>query len=455
VVVQLSDEIFNRLKNGQFDSVEINNTISFEEMPLYHVVGRIPGENSNIAVVLSAHFDHMGEGGATFFPGALDNASGTTALLHIAQQLMTISMENPFEFDIVIAFFNSEEHAGENMFPDGSQHFIPILRNDYHTIFNINIDGVGVRDGESYMIGDSAGYELLQAIETFFADRDTFLDRSMSITSDNISFINAGLPSVNFTSSHYDEPGIAHTNIDTIELLSIPQILRLGDMIVSFITEVGNSVFIKVDNGYQADYYGMSVQFANVFDRLRAGEYVRFYDEFYTYFPEERQFLFTYYEAVENDERLAYISSFGDYTLRIVSGRTGYIWHQFLYFNSKNPEAYDLAIMPITPNSVETMRQRGQLTEVADSPGFYIHRIYHEERGILDRILAFIFTDGENSFYVRPLIRFEVVPDFAFRTEDGYAMLIHFGLVFRNEAEMAEAIHTLQFHEFVDRWIRA
>ena len=455
MVVQLSDEIYYRLQNGQFDSVEINNTIAYDEMQLYHVVGRIRGANSLIGVVLSAHFDHMGEGGATFFPGALDNASGTAALLYIAQRLKTISEENPFEFDIIIAFFNSEEHAGENMIPDGSQHFIPILKNDYETIFNINIDGVGLRDGESYMIGDSAPPDLLSSIEDFFADRDTFLDRSRVIVSDNMSFTNAGLPSVSFTSSYYHEPGIAHTNIDTIEFLSISQILRLGDMIVDFIAELGCSVFIETNDGYEADYYGMSVKFADVFARLRAGEYVRFYDEFYVYFPRERQHFFTYCEIVEYDERIAYISSFCDYTLRVVAGSLGHPWKRFLFFNSVNPDAYDLVITFMAPESIETMRQREQLTEVADLPGFYTLRLWNATEGVVldgDRIFAFVFTDGKNNFSVRPLSRFEVEPRFTFRTEDGDIMFIQFGAVFRTKEEITEVIHTLQLHEFVEGW---
>lgn len=458
VVVQLSDEIYQRLQNGAFDSIEINNTVAHPEMQLYHVVGKIRGNNPSIAVVLSAHFDHLGEGGTTFFPGAFDNASGTAALLHISERLRAISNEQQFEFDIIIAFFNSEEHGDESRRPFGSQSFVEQLQNDYETIFNINIDAIGLSDYESYVIGNVGDLRLRSAIESFAEERGIVLDSSETIMSDNMNFMDVGLPSVNFTSSYFLTTNIAHTTMDTHEVLSIPQILRLSDMIVDFIADMGNSVFGdgETDDDFEIDEEAealMFIKFEALLDRLRDGEEIIFYEEFYAYFPEEGQFYFSYYEAIEYDERLTYISRFGDYELRLIRGRPDFYRRTFIYFNAETPDAFDLHILPADHARIETMRQTNDITEIADIPGFYIMR--NIEYGV---IMGFIFTDGENYFRVhggrvvaeeRPIHRSEPY---------GYASLtswIRADFPSRNEEELTEFIRDFQFlfHEFAENWL--
>jgi len=56
-------------------------------------------------IVLSAHFDHIGRSGNRIFNGADDNASGTAALLSLAQQLI----EKPLEHNFILLFSDGEE----------------------------------------------------------------------------------------------------------------------------------------------------------------------------------------------------------------------------------------------------------------------------------------------------------------------------------------------------------
>jgi Zn-dependent M28 family amino/carboxypeptidase len=54
-----------------------------------HIIAMIPGrQETESYIVLSAHFDHIGKKGNKIYNGADDNASGTSALLSIAQQLI-------------------------------------------------------------------------------------------------------------------------------------------------------------------------------------------------------------------------------------------------------------------------------------------------------------------------------------------------------------------------------
>jgi len=56
-------------------------------------------------IVLTAHFDHIGKSGNRVFNGADDNASGTAALLSVAQQLTIF----PPQHDIILLFTDGEE----------------------------------------------------------------------------------------------------------------------------------------------------------------------------------------------------------------------------------------------------------------------------------------------------------------------------------------------------------
>lgn len=87
----------------------------FEELDLEVVRQEVEGGVHNVlglkrggpeAVIVSAHYDHLGEGpNGQVFPGADDNASGVAALLAIASDVRARS----FEGTIIFAAFGAEE----------------------------------------------------------------------------------------------------------------------------------------------------------------------------------------------------------------------------------------------------------------------------------------------------------------------------------------------------------
>jgi len=105
-----------------------------------NVIGYIPSTRqcklkSEKIVVISAHFDHLGQMGQAVFPGANDNASGVAMLLSMAKYYQ----DNPQKHAIVFCFFSGEEAGLE-----GSKYFVS------HPYFNLkkiefvlNIDIMG------------------------------------------------------------------------------------------------------------------------------------------------------------------------------------------------------------------------------------------------------------------------------------------------------------------------
>jgi hypothetical protein len=76
------------------------------DYPAANVVGRVAGRDADLpAIVITAHYDHVGIRSGVVYPGADDNASGVAALLAAARRLTTA----PPRHSMVLAALDAEE----------------------------------------------------------------------------------------------------------------------------------------------------------------------------------------------------------------------------------------------------------------------------------------------------------------------------------------------------------
>ena len=112
-----------------------------------NVVGIIRGE-SDRCIVIGAHFDHLGIRGGKIYNGADDNASGTTALLELAEAFAvgddTRAKEQP-KYTLVFVAFGAEEVG-----LIGSKFYVknPAVPLKNHNLM-INLDMVGRLSGDN------------------------------------------------------------------------------------------------------------------------------------------------------------------------------------------------------------------------------------------------------------------------------------------------------------------
>jgi hypothetical protein len=122
-----------------------------------NVVGMIRGtRHPDRYVVLSAHYDHLGVRGGVIYNGADDNASGTAAVLMIAQWFKT----HPPENSVIVALFDGEEEGllGSKAFLATAP--VPIDR----IMADVNLDMVSRNEkGELYASG-SAPYPVTKPL---------------------------------------------------------------------------------------------------------------------------------------------------------------------------------------------------------------------------------------------------------------------------------------------------
>lgn len=159
---------------------------------------RFPGRY----IVLSAHYDHVGVRGGQIYNGADDNASGTAAVLALAEALL----KAPLEHSVIIALLDAEEigSPGAKAFLDAG-----LVPRD-SIVLNVNLDMVGHSEtGELWAAGSGHTPALRPVLDSVAAAAPLRLHRGhdragvageedWTGSSDHRVFHQAGIPFVYF-----------------------------------------------------------------------------------------------------------------------------------------------------------------------------------------------------------------------------------------------------------------
>jgi Zn-dependent M28 family amino/carboxypeptidase len=169
----------------------------------HNVIATIKGsKRPDEYVIFSAHWDHLGVGkpdakGDSIYNGALDNASGTAAILEIARAFK--AMKTPPERTIVFLSVTAEEQGLLGSEYYGQNPIYPVAK----TVANINIDGINfygkTKDAAIYGSGQSELEDYLVA-ELKKSDRylapEAHPEAGLYFRSDHFSFAKVGVPSI-------------------------------------------------------------------------------------------------------------------------------------------------------------------------------------------------------------------------------------------------------------------
>jgi Zn-dependent M28 family amino/carboxypeptidase len=122
-----------------------------------NILAVIPGKKSE-TIVISAHYDHLGIYNNEIYNGADDNASGTAAILTLAQYFKN----NAPEHRLVFAFFDAEERGLK-----GSAYFVDAIDlKKENIVLNVNLDMVSRSDkNELYACGTFLYPHLKEKVE--------------------------------------------------------------------------------------------------------------------------------------------------------------------------------------------------------------------------------------------------------------------------------------------------
>ncbi|MGA9639263.1 M28 family peptidase [Flavobacterium sp.] len=189
-------------------------------------------EKPDEVIIISAHYDHIGQRKESIFNGADDNASGTASLLEIAQAFQIAKNEGHGpKRSLLFLHVTGEEHGllGSKYY---SENPIFPLKN---TVSDINIDMIGRRDKEHsltnnyvYVIGADRLSTDLHNIVVAANEKYTQLDLDLKFNdpkdpnhyyerSDHYNFAKKGIPSVFFFNGVHADYHRATDTPDKIE----------------------------------------------------------------------------------------------------------------------------------------------------------------------------------------------------------------------------------------------
>ncbi len=193
-----------------------------------NVVGLLPGASEE-TIIVGAHYDHVGLGengvrsayAGEIHNGADDNASGTAALLMLAQEL---AAGPPLNRSVLFMGF-----AGEELGLLGSRRFVRSdLFDPSQTVAMLNMDMIGRSQGDLFIVGVGTAREFGQILE--FEQRRSPLNFRYSQTpqapSDHMPFSHAGVPVLFFTTGLHKRYHRPDDDWETIDLGRTLQVMR-------------------------------------------------------------------------------------------------------------------------------------------------------------------------------------------------------------------------------------
>lgn len=213
-------------------AIDIKIDSTLKQQALANVVGVLPGKSKEV-VLFSAHYDHLGVDESAqddkIFNGADDDASGTTAIMNLAQYYHD---QGDNQRTLIFSAFTAEEIGGY-----GSQYFSNHIDSD-NIAAMVNIEMIGKPSkfgaGKFWMTGFERSNlgalmnESLKASNTQIYP-DPYPEQRLFYRSDNATLARLGVPAHSFSSTQLDKDKHYHKASDdvaSLDLESMTQVIK-------------------------------------------------------------------------------------------------------------------------------------------------------------------------------------------------------------------------------------
>jgi len=191
-------------------------------------------------VVIGAHYDHLGKKGEKVFPGADDNASGTSTLLDVADGVAKATLTR----SVLFLWFDGEENHLEGSTWWASHPTLPMGK----CFAMVNVDMIGRNETGKVYCGvqkDKAKEPvypklaaLMKEVEAAYGppfdwtEFDPYIQRS-----DHWPFMEKGVPALFFTGGMHAD---YHKEGDLLEKINFEKEERVGKIVASLLEKMAN-----------------------------------------------------------------------------------------------------------------------------------------------------------------------------------------------------------------------
>ena len=223
--VIVTKKVFGELENYAAKGYIIYMEAAFEskQFAAKNVLGIIKSSSrSNKYLIVSAHMDHLGpDPDGVYFPGALDNASGTAAIIEIARSLKQRSEE--IGVNVVFISFSGEE---EMLY--GSRYYAqnPSFSLDNTRVINIDMIGANKVMPVSILTSGSGkrgrlDKDIIEEFKEIAGNNNYQYEVLNNDSSDHSPFALKGVPAVTIidlekTIYHVPEDNISNIGVDNL-----------------------------------------------------------------------------------------------------------------------------------------------------------------------------------------------------------------------------------------------
>jgi Peptidase family M28/PA domain len=260
-VETLQKEIDRTLRPGSFDVPESSACMSkaYNNLETYegrNVVGLLEGSDPRLkaqTILVTAHHDHMGSINGHIYHGADDNASGTAAVMRIAQAFVEGNVRP--KRSILFMVYDGEERIFLGSYYYMTHAVVPLDE----TVANLNMDMIGRDENEPNwpvpadrnvnmvnVLGTRYNPALSEAIAKANRSQDLILDHKMDTVdpdslwsrSDHFWMATRHIPQVEFqTGLHPDY----HTDNDTWQRINYGKFTRIARLVFLTAADLANS----------------------------------------------------------------------------------------------------------------------------------------------------------------------------------------------------------------------
>ena len=210
-----------------------------------NVLGIIHGSDPALAdeyIMICAHYDHVGVINDEIYPGANDNASGTSLILELAESLQ--KLEPRMKRSVIVAFWDAEEKGLL-----GSQHFsnnptVPLDK--IKLVFNFDMVGT-LQDNTFEIFGSNVASGTREYIARQLTADDPDVDFSTEylLASDHASFYAKKIPSLMFFTGLNCPYHVPEDTYDIINFDGMKQIADIAFRVVFCFANADDLAFIN------------------------------------------------------------------------------------------------------------------------------------------------------------------------------------------------------------------
>ena len=224
--VFMPEEDGEELMNNPGQKVRLISKTSRTPSRGFNVIGT-KGNEANKRIVITAHIDSK-KGS----PGAIDNATGITTLLLVAQLLEAYEGE----YGIEIVALNGEDYYSV----PGQMAYIEHNRGRFGAIaLNINIDGAGIHTGKTSLTGFNLPPAFEKGAKEVVHAFQGLTEGKPWVQGDHSIFLQFGVPAIAISSEwlidNLESQHITHTPKDNIEIVDPGRLVKLAKAISLFI----------------------------------------------------------------------------------------------------------------------------------------------------------------------------------------------------------------------------